>query len=95
MTTSPETAVQPVLLAHIYVQSKPVAYVIGLVLTGPVALVTWWFWVRMMVPRWRERTPPVSKDQPNAVGVACGCHLMAFLLLVLVGGSIWGLIERL
>ncbi|MFC8517779.1 hypothetical protein [Streptomyces sp. NPDC057257] len=95
MVTVPESAGRHVLLAHMYVQSTPDAYVILLVVAVPVALPAWWFWARMMVPKWREKTPPVSRDQPNAVQATCGCHLLAFAMLGLVVWGIRGLVLRL
>ena len=94
MMAFPESAGRPVLLAHMYVQSTPVAYVILLAVATPVALPAWWYWGRLMVPKWREKTPELSRDRPNAVEMACGCHLLAFAMLGLVVWGIWGLVLR-
>lgn len=83
------------MLAHIYVNNSPVAYVILLVVCSPPALAALAFAAVELVPSLRRYSPARNKESIDRKFYASGCFVMALAMSGMVAWGVWGLFKNL
>ncbi|MEV8537366.1 hypothetical protein [Streptomyces sp. NPDC051572] len=83
------------MLAHIYVDNSPVAYVILLAVCSPLALAALAFITVELVPSLRRYSLVRDKEPIDRKFYASGCLVMALAMSGMVAWGIWGLFRNL